>query len=67
MKSSASELGLITRLLKDYPQADDGRPWRNGRRRKAKLFERGTVSYVDSPTVIHAWGLCLGINLSTNV
>ena len=39
--------GLITRLLKEYPQAGNGRPWGNGsssegRRRKAKLFERGT-------------------------
>ena len=33
--------GLITRLLKDYRQADNGRPWGNDRW-NAKLFGRGT-------------------------
>ena len=44
-------------------RGDDRRP--KGNVGKRSFCERGTVSYVDGPTVIHARGLCLGDNLST--
>ena len=40
MAAKIKSWGLITRLLKDYPQAENGRPWGSDRRPKGDVGKR---------------------------
>ena len=40
MAAKIKSWGLITRLLKDYPQAGNGRPWGSDRRPKGDVGKR---------------------------